>query len=87
MYLTLSGSIGYGTNLDSSDIDLRGITIERKENMYGFQSFEQFEDTVTDTVIYMIGVYSLGDSEKEFLKVRYNKHIACNNCKQCAYLY
>lgn len=29
IYLTLSGSIGYGTNLDSSDIDLRGITIEK----------------------------------------------------------
>lgn len=27
IYLTLSGSIGYGTNLDNSDIDLRGITI------------------------------------------------------------
>ena len=52
IYLTLSGSIGYGTNLENSDIDLRGIAIERKENMYGFQSFEQFEDTVTDTVIY-----------------------------------
>lgn len=52
IYLTLSGSIGYGTNLDNSDIDLRGITIERKENTYGLQSFEQFEDTETDTVIY-----------------------------------
>ncbi|WP_459478129.1 nucleotidyltransferase domain-containing protein [Clostridium saccharoperbutylacetonicum] len=52
IYLTISGSIGYGTNIDSSDIDLRGITIERKENMFGFQSFEQFEDKETDTVIY-----------------------------------
>lgn len=52
IYLTLSGSIGYGTNLDNSDIDLRGITIERKENMYGLQSFEQFEDLETDTVIF-----------------------------------
>ena len=52
IYLTLSGSIGYGTNLDHSDIDLRGVTIERKENIYGFQNFEQFEDTGTDTVIY-----------------------------------
>ena len=52
IYLTLSGSIGYGTNLDHSDIDLRGVTIERKENIYGFQNFEQFEDTKTDTVIY-----------------------------------
>ena len=52
IYLTLSGSIGYGTNLDHSDIDLRGVAIERKENIYGFQNFEQFEDTETDTVIY-----------------------------------
>jgi len=52
IYLTLSGSIGYGTNLDNSDIDLRGVAIERKENMYGFQSFEQFENIETDTVIY-----------------------------------
>jgi len=52
IYLTLSGSIGYGTSLDNSDIDLRGVAIERKENMYGFQSFEQFENIETDTVIY-----------------------------------
>ena len=52
IYLTLSGSIGYGINLDHSDIDLRGVAIERKENIYGFQNFEQFEDTETDTVIY-----------------------------------
>lgn len=52
IYLTLSGSIGYGTNLDNSDIDLRGVAIERRENIYGFQNFEQFEDTKTDTVVY-----------------------------------
>lgn len=52
IYLTLSGSIGYGTNLDNSDVDLRGVAIERKENLYGFHSFEQFEDPETDTVIY-----------------------------------
>lgn len=52
IYLTLSGSIGYGTNLESSDIDLRGIAIERKESLYGFQTFEQFDDDETDTVIY-----------------------------------
>ena len=28
------------------------MAIERKENIYGFQNFEQFEDTETDTVIY-----------------------------------
>ena len=52
MYLTLSGSIGYGTNLEHSDIDLRGVTMERKESIYGFQNFEQIDDKETDTVIY-----------------------------------
>lgn len=52
IYLTLSGSIGYGTNQENSDIDLRGIAIERKENIYGFQEFEQFEDNDTDTIIF-----------------------------------
>ena len=52
IYLTLSGSIGYGTNLDHSDIDLRGVTMERKESIYGFGNFEQMEDAETDTVIF-----------------------------------
>jgi uncharacterized protein len=52
IYLTLSGSIGYGTNLDNSDIDLRGVAIERRENIYGFENFEQLEELKTDTVIY-----------------------------------
>ncbi|WP_180375451.1 nucleotidyltransferase domain-containing protein [Clostridium thermarum] len=54
IYLTLSGSIGYGTNIGQSDIDLRGVAIEKKENIYGFQNFEQFEDGKTDTVIYSL---------------------------------
>jgi uncharacterized protein len=52
IYLTLSGSVGYGTNVGHSDVDLRGVTMERKESLYGFQGFEQFEDAETDTVIY-----------------------------------
>ena len=52
IYLTLPGSIGYGTNVDHSDIDLRGVTMERKESIYGFENFEQREDTETDTVIF-----------------------------------
>lgn len=52
LYLTLSGSIGYGTNLEASDIDLRGFAIERKEVLFGFSDFEQFEEKETDTVIY-----------------------------------
>jgi predicted nucleotidyltransferase len=52
VYLVISGSHGYGTATDSSDIDLRGFLIEDKKHLLGCGSFEQFEDIHTDTVIY-----------------------------------
>ena len=50
--LTAGGSYAYGTNVGTSDTDIRGITVERKEEVLGLSSFEQFEDRTTDTVIY-----------------------------------
>lgn len=50
--LGVSGSYGYGTNNDESDIDLRGVTLNRKQELIGMSSFEQFVDTETDTTIY-----------------------------------
>ncbi len=52
IYLTLSGSHAYGTDTANSDIDVRGITIENKEEVLGLSNFEQYEDKNTDTVIY-----------------------------------
>jgi len=52
IYLVLSGSHGYGTNNENSDRDLRGVLIEDKKYLYGLQTFEQFEDIPSDTVIY-----------------------------------
>jgi predicted nucleotidyltransferase len=52
LLLTAAGSIAYGTNVAGSDIDLRGIALERKEDVLGLSRFEQFEDQATDTVIY-----------------------------------
>ena len=52
IYLVLSGSHGYGTNNENSDIDLRGVLIEDRKYIYGLKSFEQFEDLPSDTVIY-----------------------------------
>jgi len=51
-YLVVSGSHGYGTNNTGSDIDLRGFLLEDKRYLLGIESFEQFEDLPTDTVIY-----------------------------------
>jgi len=50
--LGLGGSWAYGTNIDSSDIDIRGCALNSKEELLTNQNFEQFENTDTDTVIY-----------------------------------
>jgi predicted nucleotidyltransferase len=41
-YLFVSGSHLYGTNTDSSDLDIRGVTIAPIEYWIGNQKFEQF---------------------------------------------
>lgn len=44
IFLTLHGSRAYGTHLDSSDYDIKGICIPPKEYILGFlNNFEQFE--------------------------------------------
>ena len=50
--LGLAGSYSYGTDIDTSDIDIRGITLNRKSDLIGLTEFEQYVDENTDTVIY-----------------------------------
>lgn len=50
--LGLSGSYSYGTNNEKSDIDVRGVTLNRKSDLIGLTHFEQYVDTQTDTTIY-----------------------------------
>lgn len=50
--LCVSGSLGYGTGDEQSDVDLRGIALNRKSELIGFDVYEQYEDQQTDTVIY-----------------------------------
>ncbi len=52
MLLGLSGSYGYGTNREGSDVDLRGVTLNLPSDILGLTEFEQYEDLKTDTVIY-----------------------------------
>jgi len=52
MLLGVSGSYGYGTNREGSDIDFRGVTLNLPSDLIGLTTFEQFEDRDTDTVIY-----------------------------------
>lgn len=52
MFLTLGGSYAYGTNVASSDIDIRGCALNSSTDLLGLSNFEQVIDNATDTVIY-----------------------------------
>ena len=52
MLLGLSGSYGYGTNREGSDIDFRGVAMQQPSDILGLTEFEQYVDTGTDTVVY-----------------------------------
>ena len=52
MLLGLSGSYGYGTNREGSDIDFRGVALQKPSDILGLTEFEQYVDTGTDTVVY-----------------------------------
>lgn len=50
--LGLAGSYAYGTNRETSDIDIRGIALNRKQELLGRSSYEQYVDDATDTTVY-----------------------------------
>lgn len=52
MFLTLGGSYAYGTNIETSDVDVRGCAMNSKSDILGLSNFEQVVHTQTDTTIY-----------------------------------
>lgn len=52
--LGYGGSIAYGTNLPSSDIDIRGAALRSPRDILLNQNFEQVIDNKTDTTIYSL---------------------------------
>lgn len=53
--LGVGGSHAYGTETPTSDIDIRGITLNSKADILGLTNgFEQFINNETDTVIYSL---------------------------------
>lgn len=52
MFLTLGGSHAYGTNVEGSDIDIRGVALNSRQDLIGLSNFEQVVDNQTDTTIY-----------------------------------
>ncbi len=51
-FLTLGGSYAYGTNIETSDVDIRGCALNRKSDLLGLSNFEQVVNTETDTTVY-----------------------------------
>ena len=56
-YLTASGSYAYGTNNENSDLDIRGVAIEDRDELLLGKGMEQYEDKGTDTVVYGLQKY------------------------------
>jgi predicted nucleotidyltransferase len=55
--LTTGGSHAYGTEVETSDLDIRGVAVERIQERLGLATFEQFENKETDTVVYALRKY------------------------------
>lgn len=51
-FLTLGGSYAYGTNIETSDVDIRGCAMESVSDIIGMSHFENVVDHATDTTIY-----------------------------------
>lgn len=52
MFLTIGGSHAYGTNVAGSDVDIRGVALNSKEDLLGLGEFEHRVDTMTDTTVF-----------------------------------
>lgn len=50
--LTLGGSHAYGTNIETSDVDIRGCALNSKEEILTNKNFDQFVNESTDSTIY-----------------------------------
>lgn len=52
MFLTIGGSNAYGTNVEGSDVDIRGVALNSKEDLLGLGEFEHHVNTATDTTVF-----------------------------------
>ena len=50
--LGLGGSHAYGMDTPTSDLDVRGVALNTREEILTYKNFEQFTNEATDTTIY-----------------------------------
>lgn len=54
VFLTLGGSYAYGTNVETSDVDVRGCALNSASDLLGLSAFEQVVHKETDTTVYSV---------------------------------
>lgn len=59
MFLTIGGSHAYGTNIEGSDIDVRGCAMNSKQDLLGLSNFEQRVNLPAQTYGYGRGFHFL----------------------------
>lgn len=59
MFLTIGGSHAYGTNVEGSDINIRGVALNSREDLLGLGNFEHCVDTTTDTTVFAFNKFAL----------------------------
>lgn len=52
IFMCFGGSHAYGTNIEGSDVDLRGCALNSVSDILGLSSFEQVVDNNTDTTVF-----------------------------------
>lgn len=52
IFLTLGGSHAYGTNIEGSDVDVRGCALNSKSDLLGLTNYEQVIESATDTTVF-----------------------------------
>ena len=57
MLLAISGSHSYGTDTEASDIDIRGCSLNTKEEMLLYKDFSNISDAGTDTKIFSFKIF------------------------------